>query len=194
MDLASHTLGLGENPALIVVDMTNGFADPKSPLGTECTSVKAAIGQLLQRFRKKKLPIYFTSVEYSDVSQACVFRHKIPALDILQQGSDWVELDPSMQHQQSEPIIKKYWASAFFDTGLAEILKRQKVDSLVVTGLTTSGCVRATAVDGLQHDFRVVIPREACGDRNQSAHEANLFDLNAKYVDVVALAEVLEHF
>jgi nicotinamidase-related amidase len=88
-------------------------------------------------------------------------------------------------------VFEKQWASAFFRTGLDEYLRGEAVDSLVVTGLTTSGCVRATAVDGLQHDYRVVVPREAVGDRNEDAHRANLFDLNAKYADVLDLEQVL---
>ena len=91
-----------------------------------------------------------------------------------------------------EPVIEKCWASGFFKTDLDQRLRAAGADSLVVTGLTTSGYVRATAVDGLQHDYRVVIPREAVGDRNPEAHEANLFDLNAKYADVVDLAELLQ--
>lgn len=190
-DLASNRLGLGNKPALIVVDMTLGFTDPVSPLGAECDSVKTAISQLLSCFREQKLPIYFTSVEYSDAAQASVFREKIPALNILECRTRWVELDPAMKHSEGELIIKKHWASAFFGTDLAEHLAKQRVDSLVVTGLTTSGCVRATAVDGLQHNYPVVIPKEACGDRNLEAHRANLFDLDAKYVDVVSIDEVL---
>jgi nicotinamidase-related amidase len=93
--------------------------------------------------------------------------------------------------QPEDELIEKRWASAFHQTGLEQRLREQGVDSLVVTGLTTSGCVRATVVDGLQYDYRVVVPREAVGDRNSEAHQANLFDLNAKYADVVPLAEVI---
>ena len=89
-------------------------------------------------------------------------------------------------------MIEKQWASGFFKTDLHERLQAAKADSLVVTGLTTSGCVRATAVDGLQYDYKVVIPTEAVGDRNEDAHRANLFDLNAKYADVLDLKKVLE--
>jgi maleamate amidohydrolase len=191
MDLLSNKLGLGRKPALIVVDMTKGFTDPASPLGAECGTVKAAIVTLLDCFRDKELPVFFTAVEHPDTSEASVFQEKIPALNILQVGSDWVELDPAMARRDHEPLIKKLWASAFFGTDLAQRLRQQQVDSLVVTGLTTSGCVRATAVDGLQHNFRVVLAREATGDRNNDAHTANLFDLNAKYADVLSLEEVL---
>ena len=191
MQLISKSLGLGVKPALIVVDMTRGFTDPQSPLGAECTEVKTAINRLLEQFRAKSLPIHFTSVVYSNDEQARVFRDKLPALNILKKGSQWVEIDPVLNHKDTEPVIVKHWASGFFATDLAEQLRAQQVDSLVVTGLTTSGCVRATAVDGLQHNFRVVVPKEASEDRNQAAHQANLYDLNAKYVDVLSLDDVL---
>jgi len=102
-----------------------------------------------------------------------------------------VEVDPRLAARPDEPVIEKRWASGFFGTDLAQRLREAGADSLVVTGLTTSGCVRATAVDGLQHDYRVVIPREAVSDRNPAAHAANLFDLNAKYADVLDLEQVL---
>ena len=171
--------------------MTHGFTHPNSPLGTECDSVKKAIGQLLMCFRANKLPIFFTSVEYSNASIAKTFRQKLPDLNIFELGSDWVQLDAAMDRQINEPIIKKCWASAFFGTNLALLLNDCGADSLIITGLTTSGCVRATAVDGLQHDYPVIIPREAVADRNLGAHEANLYDLGTKYAEVIPLADVL---
>jgi nicotinamidase-related amidase len=147
--------------------------------------------QLLHAFREKQLPVVFTTVVYHEESQARVFRDRVPALDILEPGTRWVEVDPRLRPRSDEPVIEKQWASGFFKTGLEDLLKEQGVDSLVITGLTTSGCVRATAVDGLQHDYKVVIPAEAVGDRNDDAHRANLFDLNAKYADVLDLETVL---
>ena len=102
-----------------------------------------------------------------------------------------IQIDPRLAPIEGEGVVEKQWASGFFKTGLDEALRSLGVDSLVVTGLTTSGCVRATAVDGLQHDYRVVVPIEAVADRNEVAHRANLFDLNAKYADVMGLDEVL---
>jgi maleamate amidohydrolase len=115
----------------------------------------------------------------------------VPALEMLKPGTRWVNIDPRVAPAPGEPVFEKCWASAFFRTGLDDYLHGLGVDSLVVTGLTTSGCVRASAVDGLQHDYRVVIPAQAVGDRNADAHRANLFDLNAKYADVLDLKEVL---
>ena len=172
--------------------MIKGFTDPECPLGAHCPEVIAANQVLLAAFRRKRLPVYFTTVVYHNAAQARVFREKVPALNVLQPGSPWTQLDPALARREDEPLLEKRWASAFFSTDLAERLRAKQVDSLVTTGLTTSGCVRATAVDGLQHDLRVVVPREAVGDRNNAAHEANLFDLNAKYVDVLSLQETLD--
>ena len=192
MDLEKTRLGLGRQPALIVVDLINGFTSAECVLGLDCPEVIQANRVLLALFREKGLPVYFTTVVYHDAAQARVFREKVPALNLLQPGSPWVQVDPALERREHEPLLEKRWASAFFATDLARRLRTRQVDSLVVTGLTTSGCVRATAVDGLQHEFRVVVPRQAVGDRNQAAHAANLFDLEAKYADVVALQQVLE--
>jgi maleamate amidohydrolase len=191
-DLDRKSQGLGNRPALLIVDIINSFTDPDCPLGSESGDVVEANRQLLHAFREKQLPVVFTTVVYHDESQARVFRDRVPALDILEPGTRWVEVDPRLRPRSDEPVIEKQWASGFFKTGLEDLLNEQGVDSLVITGLTTSGCVRATAVDGLQHDYRVVIPAEAVGDRNDDAHRANLFDLNAKYADVLNLEEVLK--
>ncbi len=192
-DLERRALGLGQRPALLLVDVINGFTDPACPLGSAADSVVTACERLLQAFRQQGLPVFFTTVVYRDDEQARVFRDRLPALDVLKPGSHWVEVDPRIAPRGDEKVIEKQWASGFFQTPLDTYLTEAGADSLVVTGLTTSGCVRATAVDGLQHDYPVVIPREGVGDRNEVAHEANLFDLNAKYADVVPLEDVLRH-
>lgn len=190
-DLHQNQLGLARSPALVVVDMINGFTDPACPLGTHCPEVVAANIELLSAFRSRRLPIFFTSVVYHNDQQASVFRAKVPALNLLEPGSHWVAIDARMARQASEPLIEKQWASAFFGTDLDRQLRALTVDSLVVTGLTTSGCVRASAVDGLQNNYQIVIAREAVGDRNPQAHQANLFDLNAKYADVLGAEEII---
>ena len=190
-NLQHNQLGLAQSPALLVVDMINGFTDPDSPLGTHCPDVVAANIELLAAFRNSGRPIFFTTVVYYDDQQASIFRAKVPALNVLQPGSRWVAVDSRMERQVSEPLIEKQWASAFFGTDLSKQLRALAVDSLVVTGLTTSGCVRASAVDGLQNNFQVVVAREAVGDRNLDAHQANLFDVNAKYADVLGVDEII---
>lgn len=191
-DLDRQFQGLGHRPALVLVDLIRGFTDPECPLGSREEEVVAANARLLKAFREKNLPIFFTTVVYRDDSQARVFRDRLPALNVLQPGSPWVEVDPRLSPAEGETVIEKQWASAFFKTRLDSLLRAAGADSLVIGGLTTSGCVRATAVDGLQHDYRVVVPREAAGDRNPDAHAANLFDLHAKYADVMGLNEVLK--
>ncbi len=192
-DLDRQGQGLGTRPALVLVDMIRGFTDPACPLGSQADEVVAACSQLLRAFRQRGLPVFFTTVIYRDDKQARVFRDRLPALDALTPESEWVKVDPRLAPQEGEPVIEKQWASGFFATNLAERLQAAGADSLVVAGLTTSGCVRATAVDGLQHNYRVVVPGQATGDRNPAAHEANLFDLNAKYADVTDVQEVLTH-
>lgn len=190
-DLDRKSQGLGQNPALLIVDVINGFTDPSCPLGSPADSVVRANQALLEAFRRCGLHVFFTTVVYHSKHQARVFRDRVPALEVLQPGSRWVEVDARLAPGPGEAVIEKQWASGFFRTDLDERLRAAGVDSLVVTGLTTSGCVRATAVDGLQHDYRVVVPAEAVGDRNEEAHRANLFDLNAKYADVLELKQVL---
>jgi len=190
-DLERASQGLGQHPALVLVDIIRGFTDPDCPLGSEADDVVEANRKLLAAFRSKGLPVFFTTVVYHNKQQARVFRDRVPALDLLKPDSQWIEVDPRLEPLAGERIVEKQWASGFFKTDLDESLRELGVDSLVVTGLTTSGCVRATAVDGLQYDYKVVVPAEAVGDRNSDAHRANLFDLNAKYVDVLDLASVL---
>ena len=190
MDLATGDIRLGDKPALIVVDMNLAFTTPESPLGGDYKEVIKANQQLLAIFRNIQMPIFFTTVVYDDISQAAVFRTRIPDLNMLERGSKWVDIDPLLEVQANEPIIEKHWPSGFFKTNLHKQLAALKVDSLVITGLTTSGCVRATAVDGLQYDYRVFVIPEACGDRNREAGLANLHDINAKYGRVIGLEDI----
>ena len=185
--------GFGTRPALIVVDMSVGFTDPGSPLHCDLEEVVGAIAQLLAASRAARYPVLYTTVAYDDAGKeaATVFIDKVPALLTLEAGSRWVEIDPRLAPQPGEPVVKKLFASAFYKTPLASLLAAQQVDGVIVTGASTSGCVRATAVDALQHGYRVVVPREAVGDRNLAAHEANLYDIDAKYGDVLALQDVL---
>lgn len=191
-DLARQPQPLGARPALLLVDLSRGFTEPESPLGCECGSVIDANRTLLAAFRERGLPVFFTTVVYDSPDQAPVFRRRLPALNLLERGSQWVDIDSRLRPAAGEVLLEKQYASAFFGTDLLPRLREAGVDSLVVTGLTTSGCVRATAVDGLQHDFPVKVVREAVGDRNREAHEANLHDLHAKYADVVGLGELLD--
>lgn len=193
MDLERHDVGLGKKPAIIVVDVINAFTDPDCALGSDCPEVITANKRLLDAFRSKGLPVFFTTVIYRNPGQAKVFRQRLPSLNILKPDSHWVVVDEALGRLPDEDVIEKCWASAFFDTDLNERLRKLDVDSLVITGLTTSGCVRASVLDGMQYEYPVAVPREAVGDRNDDAHAANLHDMNAKYADVVATEDVLNH-
>jgi maleamate amidohydrolase len=188
-----HGGGIGERPALVVVDMSVGFTDPESPLACELEEVVDAVGLLLAAARRADVPVVYTTVAYDEDGKrrAAAFIEKVPALLTLEAGSRWVEIDPRLAPLPGEPVLRKLHASAFFETELAELLAASERDSLIVAGASTSGCVRATAVDALQHGYRTVVPREAVGDRNPDAHAANLYDIDAKYGDVVPLAAAL---
>ena len=187
--------GFGRRPALIVVDMTLGFTDPESPLGSDLDGPVEAIQNLLEAARQAEIPVVFTTVAYreSDKVTAAAFIDKVPALLTLEAGSRWAKIDPRIAPRTEEPILNKLFASGFFGTGLSSLLTAAGVDTLIVTGASTSGCVRATVVDALQYGFRPVVPREAVGDRNPDAHKANLYDVDSKYGDVVSVEEILEY-
>ena len=190
-NLVSTSTGIGSSPALVVVDMCRGFIDPSSPLGFECEEVIKANIKLVQKFRAQKLPVIFTTTIYRDISEASVFRSKIPALNILEPESDAVSFIDELAPSLDEMIIEKKFASAFFDTNLAAYLQNLNIDSVIISGVTTSGCVRATALDAMQNNFLTIVAEDCVGDRDQDAHHANLFDLKAKYADVLPLNNIL---
>ena len=189
--LQRNALGLGDRPTLVVVDIVNGFTDPGCPLGSDADSVVAANVTLMKAFHHRGLPVFLTTVIYRNERQARVFRDRLPSLELLTPESHWVAFDSRLPIIDSDSVIEKTHASSFHGTDLCAQLAENDADSLVVTGLTTSGCVRATAVDGLQNGYRVVVPREAVGDRDIDAHNANLYDLNAKYADVISVDDVI---
>ena len=186
--------GVGRRPALVVIDMCNGFTDPASPLVCELDETVEAIRQLLDAARRAGAPVVFTTVSYGegDKVTAKAFIEKVPALLTLEAGSRWVEIDERIAPRPEEPVLNKLFASAFFGTAFASLLASHGCDSVIVTGASTSGCVRATVVDVLQHGYRPVVPREAVGDRNPNAHDAALYDIDLKYGDVVSLDECLD--
>ena len=185
--------GVGRRPALVVVDINNGFTDPSSPLVCDLDDTVEAIRKLLEAMRRAELPVIYTTVSYGegDKVAAKAFIDKVPVLLTLEAGSRWVEIDDRIAPRPNEPVLNKLFASAFYGTPLQSLLASHGCDSLIVTGASTSGCVRATAVDALQYGYRPVVPREAVGDRNPAAHEASLYDIDLKYGDVVPLADCL---
>jgi maleamate amidohydrolase len=185
-------VGFGSRPALLVVDFSIGFTDPASPLGASCDPEIAATRRLLDAAREAGLPIHHTTVAYAPGGRdGGPFLDKMPALRELLEGSRSAELDPRLGRRPEEPLWTKKGASAFFGTALAAALATAAVDTVIVAGCTTSGCIRASVVDACQHGFRTIVVREAVCDRAPGPHEANLFDMDAKYADVVALDEAL---
>ena len=183
--LESHSTGIGDYPALVVVDMCKAFIDSSSPLGFECNELIQANINLVKKFRLNKFPVIFTTTIYRNPSEASVFRSKIPALNILEPESDAVTFIDDLAPSKDEILIEKKFASAFFQTKLIDSLHKMKADSIVISGVTTSGCVRATAVDSLQNNFPTTIVEDCVGDRDLDAHKANLYDLQSKYADVI---------
>ena len=187
-------VGFGERPAIVVVDFILGFTDRSSPLSGDLEQPLTETLRLLDEARKRSVPIFFTTVEYDEsLKDAGLFVKKVPSLKWLVRGTRWVELDPRLARRPGEILLRKKYASAFFGTDFASLLVAAAVDTLIITGCTTSGCIRATAIDALQYGLRAIVPAEAVGDRAQMPHEANLFDIDAKYGDVVAVEEVLRY-
>ncbi len=185
--------GAGQRPALVVIDLNYAFTDSSSPLYCETDGAVAATARLLEAARAGGRPVAFTTLEYDagGMQVAKAFIAKSPALAMMTPGSRWAQIDGRIAPREGEPVLLKLFASAFFGTALQPLLTAAGCDTLVVTGASTSGCVRATVVDGVQHGLAVLVPREAVADRAQSAHDASLLDIDAKYGDVVSLDEAV---
>jgi maleamate amidohydrolase len=189
-----ESVTLGSRPAVLVVDFSCGFTDPECTLGADMTEQVEATKRLLDAARAKGLPVIFTTIGFEpSLKDGGLWLEKVPALGDLQIGGRWVEIDPRLEPREGETIVVKKGASAFFGTNLAAILISQGIDSVILCGATTSGCVRATAIDLLQYGFPTLVPRECVGDRAQAPHDANLFDIQAKYADVVSVEEALDY-
>jgi nicotinamidase-related amidase len=183
---------LGERPAVLVVDFSCGFTDPACELGSDLSDAVEATARLLRAARELGVPVLFTTIGYeSSLADGGLWLQKMPALAALQIGGPWVEIDPRLERREDETVVLKKGASAFFGTNLSAILVARGIDTVVLCGATTSGCVRATAIDLVQNGFPAVVPRECVGDRAQAPHDANLFDIHAKYADVIGLEDAI---
>ena len=179
---------------LLIVDFINGFTDPTTPLGGDFAWEINATRRLLDAFRAGNLPIVYTTTAYAkDMHDAGVFAKKVPSLAILQKGSPLVEVDKRIEPLPGERIVEKKYASSFFGTNLDVELRALGVDTVIMAGCTTSGCIRASAINSLQNGFQTIVVRQAVGDRADGPHQANLFDIDAKYGDVVDLSEALDY-
>ena len=182
----------GERPAIIVIDLTRGFTDPGFPTGSDLTSVVEATGELVSGARDPGVPVIYTTIEYTPAeSQSLVWLDKAPGMRALMAGSPAVEVDDRLPRADADHLVVKKGASAFFGTGLASTLAALRVDTVLLCGATTSGCVRATAVDAVQSGYPVLVPRQCVGDRAAGPHDASLFDIQAKYGDVIELDDAM---
>jgi maleamate amidohydrolase len=187
------TLQPGVRPALIVVDFVMAYLQPGSPLYAAVEPARDACVRLLQAAREAAIPVLHTNVRFQPGGRdGGVFFRKLPALRCFEDGvaPALTGFDPALEPSEGETVVTKQYASAFFGTGLASTLTALRIDTLIIAGVSTSGCIRATAVDACQHGFIPLVVRDAVGDRHAAPHEANLFDLQAKYAEVVSLAQV----
>ena len=191
-----NRLGFGRKTALIVIDLLQGYTLKGAPLFAPGV-VKAVkeMPELLKLARQKKMPVIHTRVFYnpSDFIDGGVWIKKAPVLKSLVPGNKYAQFCKGVEPGKGELVIVKNYASVFFGTSLAATLTAAGIDTLMITGCTTSGCVRASAVDAVQNGFRPIVVRECVGDRHDGPHEANLFDINAKYGDVISKTEALKY-
>ena len=185
-------LGFGQKSALLIIDFTNGFNDPAVFGGGNISDAISRTQVVLDAARRQRIPIAYTREIYADdASNAGVFTMKSPRLKELTRANPLSQIVPELAPRAGEHVIDKTEASAFFGTGLAAWLAFRRVDTIIVTGCTTSGCVRSTVVDACAHNFRPIVPRDCVRDRALAPHEANLFDMDQKYADVMASNEVI---
>lgn len=188
-------VGFGRKPAVLVVDFIKAYTTPGSPLYAD--GVVAAVAEtvdVLAAARAAGVLVVYTQVLYmANGLDGGIFVQKVPVLRRMVPGEPLAAIVPELPPQPADVIITKQYASAFFGTALAALLTAQGIDTLILTGCSTSGCIRATAVDGMQYGFRVIVPRECVGDRHPGPHEANLFDIDSKYGDVVGKQETLRY-
>ncbi|WP_245811032.1 isochorismatase family protein [Rhodococcoides corynebacterioides] len=188
-------LGPGRRAAVLVIDVVQAYLVDSSPMRAPVDDAVAAAARLVEAARARDVPVVFTRVSYGKGGvDGGLFTRKIPSLSVFEEGSALAEFPAEPAPLPGEVVVTKQYASAFFGTSLAATLTADGVDTLYLCGLTTSGCVRASATDALQHGFRPRVVADACGDRAGGMHEANLLDLRAKYADVITLEEAVLAF
>ncbi|MDZ4065833.1 MAG: isochorismatase family protein [Tabrizicola sp.] len=188
-----NTIGFGNRPAVLVIDLCRAFTDPGRPLGVDCTSVIAQTNRILRAARDAGHPVIFSTVRYdsTDFSDAGIWGRKIGGHTDLGAEGDGPEIDSRLMMEPSDTLLVKKYASCFFGTDLSSRLVSQGVDTLVICGVTTSGCVRASTVDAIQCGFRPIVVPDAVGDRWPDAHDQSLRDMAAKYADLMGTDLVL---
>lgn len=187
--------GAGERPCLLVVDATIAFTDPSSPLCCEADDAITANARLIDAARAAGVPVIFSAVVLGEHERTVAehFLRKLPGLLSIADDPRRSEIDPRIAPREGELVIEKIFPSVFFDTELDAVLSDGGIDTVIVTGMSTSGCVRATAVDALQHGYRPLVAREAVADRDAVAHENALRDLQLKYADVIGVDAIVDY-
>jgi maleamate amidohydrolase len=187
------SLGFGDKPALILVDLVRAYFDEESPLYAGVEEALASAIRLRDAAREAGILVIYTNVVYQkDGADGGVFFRKVPALSAFTVGNPLGEWADGLAPTEDELVISKQYASAFFGTSLAATLTAARIDTLIISGVSTSGCIRATCIDTISNGFIPIVVADACGDRHQAPHDANLFDMNAKYGDVVDEATVVD--
>lgn len=185
---------LGERPAVLVVDFSRAFADPDSQMGMDLSGPIGETRKVLDAARSADVPVIFLTIAYDPSgADGGVWFQKMPGMFGVKVGDPATEIDDRLARQPDEVVITKKGASGFFGTNLSAVLAALRVDTVIMCGATTSGCVRATAIDLMQYGYPNIVPRECVGDRAPGPHEANLVDMDAKYSDVVGVADALRY-
>ena len=190
----SGRVGWGARPAVVVIDLVRAYTHPNGPFALpQAQDAVEATTELVETAREKDVPVYWTLVRYAPtLADGGLFVRKVPALACFAEDAQGGWGDLALEPDAGEVVVVKQYASAFFGTSLAPTLHAAKVDTVVLAGVSTSGCVRATAMDALNSGFHPQVVRQACADRTPEVHESNLTDLDAKYADVIDLAEALD--
>ena len=188
------SLGFGKAPALILVDFVEAYFDKDSPLYAGVDDALSSALRIRDKARAAGIPVIYSNVVYQEGgTDGGVFYRKVPALEVFVAGNPLGRWPAGLEPADDELVITKQYPSAFFGTSLAVTLTASDIDTLIITGLTTSGCIRATCVDAMSHGFAPMVVADACGDRHDEPHAANLFDMNAKYADVVDETAVITY-
>ena len=187
------SLGFGRAPALILIDFVDAYFVKDSPLYAGVEDALSSALRVRDAARKAGVPVIYTNVVYQTGADGGAFFRKVPALEVFMAGNPLGGWPDGLQPAAGELVISKQYASAFFGTSLASTLTANGIDTLIMTGVTTSGCIRATCIDSISHGFNSIVVADAVGDRHEEPHKANLFDMNAKYADVVDEATTISY-
>lgn len=189
-----QSLPWGVSPAVLVIDFCDAYLIEGSPLYAAAEPARASSARLVDAARLLSVPVIFTRVEFDPGgANGGLFFKKVGALRCFERGNPLAEFPHAPRPVDGEIVVTKQYASGFFGTSLASTMNSMRIDTAIITGVSTSGCVRATALDALQHGFVPLVVRDAVGDRHSGPHEASLFDLQAKYADVISEVQCLAY-